>query len=361
MRWSLSNRSNCWGVNIFFHQKSKSSCCALPVLPNLVELFRLTSVRRLSLFLLLVTVFFSPAWAGVPASLPQIARLDSRDAMFRQYMQDVEASRRVLFASRRALSGDEAVRGLASSLTIFSYVTQPGDTIFSIAARTNIPQATLASLNRLSSHEDVVPGIVLLLPSIPGIFVSETPANSLEQLISAARAEADNRPSVVLSIPRFGQTERFLFIPGDDFTQTERIFFLNRGFQFPLREFRVTSLYGPRINPVTGQHSMHRGIDLAAPMGTEVFAVRSGTVIYQGYDRILGYHIVISHDNNWASLYGHLSVINTVLNQDVQSGTVIGRVGSTGQSTGPHLHFELWHHGQTRDPARVLRIFRRTQ
>jgi murein DD-endopeptidase MepM/ murein hydrolase activator NlpD len=198
----------------------------------------------------------------------------------------------------------------------------------------------------------------MLLPSVPGIFVSETPVNSLERLISAARAEDDGNRGVVLSIPRDGRTERFLFIPGDDFTPTERVFFLNRGFQFPLRDFRVTSFYGPRINPITGNHSIHRGIDLAAPMGAEVFAARSGTVLSQGYDRILGNFITIAHDNNWVSLYGHLSEINTVLRQDVQSGTLIGRVGSTGQSTGPHLHFELWQHGQTRDPARMLGIFR---
>ena len=314
-------------------------------------------MRRLIFFFYILG--FSLCSAAASSSLPVISRLDTRDALFRQFLQDMEASRRLLFASRQNLENPEALARIASSLTIFAYVPRAGENLFSIAARCNIPLSTLASLNRLSNHDDVVPGMVLLIPSVPGIFISETPTNSLEQLMSAARADAGGSQGVALTIPREGRAERFLFIPGDDFTPTERVFFLDRGFQFPLREFRVTSLYGPRINPVTGRHSMHRGIDLAAPMGTEVFAVRRGTVVAQGYDRILGNYIILGHDNNWASLYGHLSEIKTVLRQEVQSGTVIGMVGSTGQSTGPHLHFEIHHHGQTRDPASVLRNFGR--
>jgi len=102
---------------------------------------------------------------------------------------------------------------------------------------------------------------------------------------------------------------------------------------------------------------MHGGIDLAAPEGTEVYAAKSGTVTALGEDPILGKYVIISHDNNMVSLYGHLSYINTNLHAIVQSGSVIAKVGSTGQSTGPHLHFELRQNGQSRDPARLLRLF----
>ena len=315
--------------------------------------------NRLILLLLVASFAIHSVTAQALSPLPMISRLDTRDAVFRQYLQDVEAARRLLFSSRQNRNSADFAERIASSLTIFAYIPAEGENLFSIAARCNIPIATLVSLNRLSNREDTLSGRVLLLPSVPGIFVAETPDNSLERLISAARAEDGGERGVVLSIPREGRTERFLFIPGDDFTPTERIFFLDRGWQFPLRDFRVTSLYGPRVNPVTGRHGIHRGIDLAAPHGSEVFAVRRGTVLSQGYDAILGYHIILAHDNNWASLYGHLSEINTVLRQTVQSGTVIGRVGSTGQSTGPHLHFEIHQYGQTRDPAQVLGIFRR--
>jgi murein DD-endopeptidase MepM/ murein hydrolase activator NlpD len=66
----------------------------------------------------------------------------------------------------------------------------------------------------------------------------------------------------------------------------------------------------------------------------------------------------LSHENDWMSFYGHLSAVNTALRAQVHSGSLIARVGSTGQSTGPHLHFELKQNGQSRDPARLLGLFK---
>jgi len=344
-------------MSVFSIRKGKTWHVKFPVLPFFLGLSDKRCFARRLIIFLLVAAIGVPAAANAPSPLPMISRLDTRDAVFRQYIQDVEAARRLIFSSRQ---NPDMVERVASSLTIFAYIPREGEDLFGIAARSNIPYGTIASLNRLSSQDDLIPGRVLLLPSVPGIFVSESPNSSLERLLSASRSEAYGTQGLALSIPREGQTERFLFIPGDDFTPTERIFFLNRGgFQFPLRDFRVTSLYGPRINPVTGRPSIHRGIDLAAPYGSAVYAARSGSVVAQGYDPIMGNYIILGHDNSWISLYGHLSRIYTVLRQEVQSGTLIGRVGSTGQSTGPHLHFEIHQHGQTRDPARLLGIFRR--
>ena len=291
-------------------------------------------------------------------SLPVIIRLDTRDIAFRQYQQDVEASRRLIFSSRQNLDAAALAQTIVSSMTIYSYTPREGEDLFGIAARCNIPYGTLASLNRLSNQEDMLPGRVLLLPSAPGIFISETPGTSLERLIYSSRAEYAESQGLVLTILREGRNERFRFVPGGDFSPTERVFFFNRGFNFPLQNYRITSSFGYRINPVTGRHGMHHGLDLAAPEGSDVSAARSGTVIAQGEDTILGKYIIIAHDNDWTSLYGHLSEINTVLRQEVQSATLIGKVGATGQTTGPHLHFELRQSGQSQDPARLLRSFR---
>lgn len=100
---------------------------------------------------------------------------------------------------------------------------------------------------------------------------------------------------------------------------------------------------------------MHQGIDLAAPEGTEVYAVADGVVIDIGEDPIYGNYVIISHGESWTSLYGHLQKVETVLRSSVRSGTLIGRVGSTGQSTGPHLHFELRQNGRALDPTGRLR------
>ena len=299
---------------------------------------------------LLLLLFLAVLLSGLDSSLPVIERLDSRDTVFKQYLSDIEAGRRLLFSSRVRPAEE-----LASAMTIYSYLPRENESLLGIAARCSIPYGTLASLNRLSHTDDLTSGRFLLIPTMPGIFIPEAPATDLEQLLFSARKDA----SVVLFIPREGKTERFYFVPGDDFSPTERVFFLNRDFHFPLKHFQVSSLYGPRINPVTGRPGMHKGIDLAAPEGTDVYAVKSGTVMELGEDPILGKYIIISHDNNMVSLYGHLSSISptTSLYAKVKSDSVIAKVGSTGQSTGPHLHFELRQNGQSRDPARLLKLF----
>jgi len=303
-----------------------------------------------SLAFFFVFSFLTISASGLDSSLPVIGRLDSRDTVFKQYISDIEAGRRLLFSSRQR---QKAAEELASALTIYSYTPTENENLLGIAARCSIPYATLVSLNRYSHLEDLASGKPMLLPTMPGIFVPEVPATDLERLIFSTRQET----AVVLFIPRDGKTERFYFVPGDDFSPTERVFFLNRDFHFPLKSFQVSSAYGMRINPVTGKQSMHGGIDLAAPEGTEVYAAKSGTVTELGEDAIYGKYVIITHDNNMVSLYGHLSSISTSLNAKVLPGTVIGKVGSTGQSTGPHLHFELRQNGQSRDPARLLRLF----
>jgi murein DD-endopeptidase MepM/ murein hydrolase activator NlpD len=267
----------------------------------------------------------------------------------------VENSRRRLFLAReRAGSPDYAPERIAESLTVYTYIPKEGEDLLALAARCNIPYGTIASVNRLAHPEDLAAGRVLLLPSIPGIFIPEEPATDLERLIVSSR---NSENGVFINLGG-GKPERFLFIPGADLSPTERVFFLNRGFSFPLRHFRLTSPYGPRVNPVTGIYGVHQGVDLAAPEGSPVYAAREGTVRDLGEDPVYGKYIIIGHGDNWVSLYGHLSKIETALREEVRSGTLIGRVGSTGQSTGPHLHFELRQNGRAQDPGRMLRIFR---
>jgi murein DD-endopeptidase MepM/ murein hydrolase activator NlpD len=158
-----------------------------------------------------------------------------------------------------------------------------------------------------------------------------------------------------MKINVMGRQESYRFFPGADFSPTERAFFLNSGFRFPLQAFRITSSYGIRENPVTGNTSTHQGVDLAAPEGTGVFASAAGVVVEIGEDPIYGKYIIIQHSEKWTSLYGHLQRVETGLRSEVKSGTLIGRVGSTGQSTGPHLHFELRQDGKPLDPAGKLR------
>ena len=280
-------------------------------------------------------------------NFPVINRLDPRDTGFRQFISDVQANRRRLTGLRANIQ--EAV----DNLTIFQYITRQGEDIFFLAARCNIPYSTLVSLNRLSNPAALEAGMLLLLPSCPGLFIPSDMQSDLEMILGAARQESEN--AVELRITKNGISQSFRFIPGADFTQTERGYFLHSTFRFPLRSWRLTSPFGLRPDPFTGNPQMHRGIDLAAPEGTEVYAAAEGVVTAIGEDPVYGIYILISHSNNWTSFYAHLQKTEISLRSQVKSTTLIGRVGSTGQSTGPHLHFELRQNGTHFDPSGRLR------
>jgi murein DD-endopeptidase MepM/ murein hydrolase activator NlpD len=102
----------------------------------------------------------------------------------------------------------------------------------------------------------------------------------------------------------------------------------------------ITSPFGWRTHPITGSRRFHAGVDIGAPMGAPVVAAGSGTIVTAGWASGYGKSITIQHNGVQQTLYGHLSEIFVQPGQTIEAGTVIGRVGSTGNSTGPHLHFE---------------------
>lgn len=113
---------------------------------------------------------------------------------------------------------------------------------------------------------------------------------------------------------------------------------------------RITSNYGWRTHPIYKTRTFHDGVDLAAPTGRSVFAYTSGTVTFAGRTGALGLAVYINHGNGIETRYGHLSKINVKQGQKVSTGAIIGAVGNTGLSTGPHLHFEVRKNGVTQNP-----------
>jgi len=122
----------------------------------------------------------------------------------------------------------------------------------------------------------------------------------------------------------------------------------------PVSASATTSVFGWRRNPFSGNFQPHRGMDLAAPFGTPIVATMDGTVVASGWHG--GYGLLISLDNasGLETRYGHMSRQVVSQGQQVHKGDVIGYVGSTGNSTGPHLHYEIRVGGQAIDPARFL-------
>lgn len=118
---------------------------------------------------------------------------------------------------------------------------------------------------------------------------------------------------------------------------------------------KVTSGFGYRIHPITGNRSFHTGVDLAAPEGTPIAAAYGGVVQETGYTSGRGNYILLTHGENLQTLYCHLSEIQVQTGDAVRAGGTIGLVGTTGMSTGPHLHFELRVDGVRCDPVYVLK------
>ncbi len=123
-----------------------------------------------------------------------------------------------------------------------------------------------------------------------------------------------------------------------------------KGFRRPLTGGWVSSRFGPRVHPIFGGTRLHAGIDFAAPTGTPIWASKAGRVISVGSRTGYGNTIIIDHEGPVATLYAHLSAFAVRTGDWVGSGELIGRVGNTGWSTGPHLHFEVRVNGQPKDP-----------
>lgn len=122
----------------------------------------------------------------------------------------------------------------------------------------------------------------------------------------------------------------------------------------PVRNGTVSSSYGPRVDPFLGRLAMHTGIDFKAPYGARVFATAPGTVLSAGRKGGYGKMVEIRHANGFVTRYAHLSRLQVAEGDHVLAGDLIGNVGSTGRSTGPHLHYEIRRHDKPSNPAAFL-------
>jgi murein DD-endopeptidase MepM/ murein hydrolase activator NlpD len=126
----------------------------------------------------------------------------------------------------------------------------------------------------------------------------------------------------------------------------------------PILYSRKTSNFGVRTDPFTGKWANHQGIDIGAPVGTEVRATQQGKIKAVGPQGAYGNAVVLEHANGYETVYGHLSGFAKINpNQTISQGTLLGYVGSTGRSTGPHLHYELRKYGQAINPEQSFRSY----
>ena len=127
------------------------------------------------------------------------------------------------------------------------------------------------------------------------------------------------------------------------------------GFVFPMAyATKITDAYGYRIHPLSGTKKWHNGIDFAAGEGTAIYATKAGTVTSATYNEAYGNMVTINHGDGYSSLYGHMTNYIVSVGDTVSAGQTIGYVGSTGWSTGPHLHFTIYYNGSDVNPLNYV-------
>lgn len=123
----------------------------------------------------------------------------------------------------------------------------------------------------------------------------------------------------------------------------------------PVHYYNTTSGFGPRTDPINKRTAFHSGLDFGAPSGTHIHATLPGKVVKAGSKGPYGNVVEIDHGNGFRTRYGHMKSIKVKLGQEVDFHDVVGIVGSSGRSTGPHLHYEIWYEGKVKDPINFMR------
>src|SRR5665648_1496 len=248
--------------------------------------------------------------------------------------------------------------------TIITYTVIKGDNLWSISQRYDVKMNTIISTNNLKeisrlsigqklkltitnmdiakaegySKEAAAEEIIYYVKKGESLWTISSDYNVKIESIIAANSITD------ASKISTGQQLRIPNVPGARSNISN--------FIWPVRG-RVTSPYGTRV--LNGRKVFHTGIDIGAPTGTAIVAAESGLVSYAGYMRGYGNVVILSHDRGYSTVYAHCSVILVKKGQHVNKGTTIAKVGSTGNATGPHLHFEVRLSGKSVNPLPYLK------
>ena len=272
------------------------------------------------------------------------------------------------FALEKGMEYDETgnlldVSGLAAenfteAVTFQTYKVRSGDTISGIAIKFGLRNiSTLISVNDIGNVRQLAAGQKLKIPSVDGIVYTVKSGDSLNSISDKYGIKLDALLDVNDLTKETLTAGQQLFIPGVGLDASTLRNAMGELFTMPISaKFRWSSPYGYRADPFTGVKTFHTGTDMACPTGTPIQAAMSGRIMKVGnMHRIYGNYVIIDHGNGYQTLYAHMSKVLVAKGQWVSQGTRIGLVGSTGYSTGPHLHFTVYKNGKLVDPMTILK------
>ncbi|MEQ8155381.1 MAG: M23 family metallopeptidase [Clostridiaceae bacterium] len=250
-------------------------------------------------------------------------------------------------------------------IKIITYTVKADDSIESIASAYNLKVQSIAGSNSLTTDSVLKEGQVIEFPSIDGVIYKIKSGETLWDLASLNNIDFNEIVEVnKLESPEKLKLDQKIIMPGVETvksvtTKTEASnTTLSRGGSVPAKtnyigslpvSGRITSPFGPRWG------KLHTGIDIAASVGTNVYASMSGKVIFSGWNGGYGNLVIIDHGNGLQSYYAHNSKLLVKVGQTVAKGDHIAESGSTGNSTGPHCHFEIRKNGVAVNPLNYVR------
>ena len=355
-------------------EMTRSFSVALPRMPSKTEkqfavagLTKIFSMLALCAVLVIVPVTIFNVLSFIenhPLSIPLHSSSDyefealnsamSRFAMDGILTDNIDENGNVLSDDGSVLTANV---NFGDAVTFQTYTVKAGDSISTISRKFGLSNiSTLIAVNDISNVRTLRSGQKLKIPSTDGLVHTVAAGESLNSLsvkyhVSVEEIlDANDLDSETIS------KGMSLFIPGAKLDATSLKKAMGELFVYPITaSWRLTSRFGPRKDPFTGVASSHTGIDMACPTGTPIRAAMSGTVVYAGWSNVFGNYVIINHGNGYQTLYGHMSKIIAKKGQSVDSSTKIGLVGSTGYSTGPHLHFTVYKNGKLVDPLTLLK------
>lgn len=244
----------------------------------------------------------------------------------------------------------------STKLSYIVYRVKTGDMVGVLAESFGISQDTIISVNNIKQTRTIQPGQYFRIPSIPGILYTVREDGETVETIAKYYEVSAQKCSVVndIDLTKSLTAGTMLFVPDAELDWVTRQEINGDLFLRPLRGwYYFSSYFGWRSSPFTGARSYHSGIDMATSAGTNIYAALDGTVTTAGWNDTYGNYVIIRHHSGYKTLYAHMSKINVSVGQYVRTSTVIGKVGSTGLSTGPHLHFTVYKNGVAVNPQNL--------
>jgi murein DD-endopeptidase MepM/ murein hydrolase activator NlpD len=253
-----------------------------------------------------------------------------------------------------ALDESMGMPDLPMTLSVANYKVVKNDTLDSIARRYGLRLDTLISVNRLSDARRITAGTTLKIPNIDGVAYTIRKGENLSSIASAQGVsvldliDANDLSSQTI-VP--GQS---LFIPGARLASYDLKKALGTLVIWPING-PISSSFGYRASPFTGVRQFHNGLDIVGRENTPIKAAMDGKVAETGYSAVFGNFVILTHPEGYQTLYAHLNKINVKQGTSITQGSSIGLLGSTGYSTGPHVHFGVFKRGVAIDPLKLLK------